>query len=270
MPLLANARMYSVAPAAAAAWRGLFDLVATRSGVALQAIEHAFPATLESLWERDDLGCAFMCGWPYATLYATHRLVAAPVPAPPRYGGRPVYFTDFVVRADAPYRTLADTFGRRFAYTLESSHSGWNAPRYHLARYRSQARPTLFGEIVGPFFTPRRVLDAVIDGKADVAPLDGYALDLLRRHAPELVARVRVIESTDAAPIPPIVAAPMADRAVSARLQATFIALRADPKAKPFLEDLLLGGFVGVTPADYALTRERAEAAEAAGYSRIV
>lgn len=262
--------MYCVAPGAAATWRKLLAYVGARADVSLTLVDHPFPATLENLWERSDLGCAFMCGWPYAARYATHRLIAAPVPAPPRYASRPVYFTDFVVRADAPYRTLADTFQRRFAYTLETSHSGWNAPRYHLLRYRNEARLTLFGEIVGPFFTPRHVLDAVIDGKADVAPLDGYALDLLRRHVPELVARVRVIESTDAAPIPPLVAAPGADQATCASLRAAFIALSAEPNAKPLLDDLLLSGFVAAMPADYALTQERARAAEAAGYTRII
>ena len=48
MSLVANAR--AVTPAAAAAWRVLFDAVARRSGVPLSYIDHAAPAPLEALW----------------------------------------------------------------------------------------------------------------------------------------------------------------------------------------------------------------------------
>ena len=88
--LIANARMYSPTPHAGAAWRALFEIVADRAGVALAAIEHPFPAPLEALWERDDLGAAFMCGWPYARSFRRHRLVAAPIAAPPRYQSRAI------------------------------------------------------------------------------------------------------------------------------------------------------------------------------------
>jgi hypothetical protein len=64
--LVASARMSAVAPSARAAWRALFEAVSRRSRVALEIIEHAFPASLNDLWTRDDLGCAFMCGWPLA------------------------------------------------------------------------------------------------------------------------------------------------------------------------------------------------------------
>ncbi|MBL8670191.1 MAG: ABC transporter permease, partial [Alphaproteobacteria bacterium] len=60
--LIANARMYSVAPGAAAAWKRLFAWLKERSGIDLQVIDHAFPAPLDALWARPDLACTFMCG----------------------------------------------------------------------------------------------------------------------------------------------------------------------------------------------------------------
>ena len=88
MELVANARMYAVTPAVAAAWRALFDWAARKSGVPLTYVDHAAPAPLEALWARDDLGAAFMCGFPFASAARKPRLLAAPVPSPPRYGGR--------------------------------------------------------------------------------------------------------------------------------------------------------------------------------------
>lgn len=67
--LIANARMYSVAPGATAAWKRLFALVAERSGVPLKVIDHAFPQKLSELWQREDLALTFMCGWPFVRTY---------------------------------------------------------------------------------------------------------------------------------------------------------------------------------------------------------
>jgi len=43
-------------------------------------------------------------------------------------------------------------------------------------------------------------------GDIDVGPLDSYALDLMLRHEPELGDRIRIVASTEAAPIPLLVA----------------------------------------------------------------
>ncbi len=268
-PLIANARMYAVTPAAGAAWRALFARVAERTGIPLEPIDHAYPAPLEELWAREDLGAAFMCGYPLATLYPNHHPIAAPVPQAPDYGGGPTYCTRFVVRADSAVRTLADTFGHRFGYTVEHSHSGWNAPRFHLLRYRRPDRQRLFAAIRGPYVTPRRVLEAVLIGEIDVAPLDAYALDLMAREEPERTASIRIIESTNRAPVPLLVASPAVDAAIRERLSSAFLALTDDTAARPHLQALLLKGFARVERSDYDVLARQAHAAEEAGYSRI-
>src|SRR5262245_32554089 len=116
--LIANARMYSVAPGADAAWKRLFGWLETASGVPLTVIDHAFPAPLDELWSRQDLACTFMCGWPYLRRGATHTVVAAPIPSADYAQGSPVYCSHFVVRADSPFRCLEDTFGSRLAFTV--------------------------------------------------------------------------------------------------------------------------------------------------------
>jgi hypothetical protein len=78
--LIASTRMYNAVPAAASAWRRLFERVIEESGIALRIVEHAHPATLSSLWGRPDLGCAFMCGWPLALERGRRPVIAAPIP----------------------------------------------------------------------------------------------------------------------------------------------------------------------------------------------
>ena len=163
---VASARMYSWSPTLTASWRRLLEWVAMRSGGRLQVLELADPYPLEELWARDDLGCVFMCGYPWAMRTDRPHLLAAPVPSPARYQGRPIYFTDFVVRADSDFRTLEDTFGGRIAYSIEHSHSGYNAARFHLLGYRGPDRASLYSGVVGPLHRQLPVIDAVLDGRA--------------------------------------------------------------------------------------------------------
>jgi len=129
---VANARMYSVNPQAASAWKELFAWLSRESGVELDVVDHAFPLPLSDLWSRADLACAFMCGFPFALTTHPPQPVAAPVPAKAPIPGRPVYATCLLVRADSEYFSIEDTFDRRVGYTVEDSHSGYNALRHHL------------------------------------------------------------------------------------------------------------------------------------------
>ena len=258
--------MYASAPALSAAWRRLLEWVCASSGVGMEIIEHAYPAALDDLWAREDMGCVFMCGYPWALRERRPRLLAAPVPSPARYGGRPIYFTDFIVRAERRYHSLEDTFGARIAYSAEESHSGYNAARHHLLAYRTPARPALYAETVGPLISQRIVLDAILDGRADVAPVDSYLLDLWRRHLPELAARVRVVETTEPAPIPPLVASPGVDAATCDRVIAALTGAHHAPAMASTLEALLISRFERVTADTLEVFLERRRAAERAGY----
>ena len=112
-------------------------------------------------------------------------------------------------------------------------------------------------------------LDAVIDGSADVGPVDGYALDLLRRHGDERARRVRVIATTDAAPSAPLVASPMVDADARERLTAALLDADRAGELAATLDELLLTRFVRVATADLDVFLHRAHAAEAAGYAKL-
>ncbi len=203
--LVANARMYSATPAAKADWKALLAWVLDRAGLPWDLVDYDAPAPLSLLWARDDLGLAMMCGLPFAQRGERPTLVAAPVPSPARYGGKPVYFTDIVVRADAPYRSLEDTFGGVIGYTLADSMSGGVALRHHLAPYRQAKGSRLYRKAVGELINARGVITALAEGRIDAGPLDSYYHDLLKAYDPAFAAQVRILASTAALPIPPLV-----------------------------------------------------------------
>ncbi|MBI3506577.1 MAG: PhnD/SsuA/transferrin family substrate-binding protein [Proteobacteria bacterium] len=264
---VANARMYAVTPSAEAAWRALLGHVAADAEVDLDYLPYPAPQPLEDLWRRGDLGAVQMCGYPIALRIADVVPLAAPIPSPSWAGGHAVYRSDFIVREDSPARTLADTFGGRIGWTVAHSHSGFNAPRHHLLRYRTAGRPALYRESVGNLVTARRIIDSVVDGTIDVGPLDGYWHALIARHLPELTARIRVVESTDLAPIPAFVAAPALPEAAVGRLRTAFAAASSRPWFAALAEPLLVRGFSPVTRGDFARTLGWDEEAKLAGYA---
>lgn len=267
MALIACSRMYNVTPVAQQAWAALFAWVSESSGLKLEIIDHPAPAPLEALWVRPDMGCVFMCGWPFSRAELRLTIIAAPCPLGQRYENRPIYFTDLVIRRDRGYRTLEDTFGGRIAWTVDTSHSGFNAPRHHLLKYRTPDRPLLYRESIGPVLTPLRSLASVVEGDADIAPMDSYALDLIRLHQPNLLCDITTIASTSPAPFPPLVASNDIDPAALISLRRAFLAAGTDPDITPVLATLSISGFATVEPEQYDLATAWEQDALREGYS---
>jgi ABC-type phosphate/phosphonate transport system substrate-binding protein len=262
-----NARMYAVTPEVEAAWRRLLEAVTEEAGLAFDYLPYPAPAPLEDLWRRGDLGCVFMCGYPIALKLADVIPIAAPIPSLAWAGGEARYRSDLIVRKDAPFARLEDSFAGHAGWTIEHSHSGFNAFRHHLLPYRRPERPKLYRAVTGSLVTARNILDAVRDGRIDIGPLDAYWHALIARHRPDLVADIRVLESTACAPIPAFVAAPALGADAIERLRAAF---RAAPKRgwfAPLAQRLLLSGFAPLTQASFAETLRQDAAAKEAGYS---
>jgi ABC-type phosphate/phosphonate transport system substrate-binding protein len=258
--------MYSVTPGAERAWKDLFEWLARTSGVDLVSIDHAFPMRLSDLWAREDLAAGFMCGFPFACSEIPPVPVAAPVPDRGPGAGAAAYATHLIVAAASPFQSLEETFGGRVGYTVEDSQSGYNALRHHFFAYRRDKGTLLYGKSLGGLFTPRRVIEALLDGMIDVGPLDSYAYELIARHEPELSNRIRTVATTEPTPIPFLVASRTMPLAVVEALRSALLQFGDAPDTIDLRDRLCLSGFAPVDLAGYAVYSEGAAAADAAGY----
>src|SRR5437016_5620673 len=96
-----------LAPNMAPVYQFMAERLADRLGSQVELVV----GTSFSQFERGEADLGVICGLPYVWL-ADRRPppvepLAAPVLAGARYGGRPVYFSDVVVRRDNPARSLA-------------------------------------------------------------------------------------------------------------------------------------------------------------------
>ena len=262
-------RMYDAGRRAAAAWRALFDRVFADLALDIRIIEHRWPDPIDALWQRPDLCGAFMCGWPFVRSARAMQPIVAPVPSPPRYAGLPRYCSEFLVRADSGWTSLAQTFGHRFGWMAADSQSGFNAPRAYLASFTTTERPNLYAEVEGPLGAPATVLDALQAGTVDVVALDGFYLDLSRRHQPERLAGLATVARTPWAPIPLLVAAPGIEPEVVDALRTKLIALHRDASYAPLLDDVLLARFAVPDLPAYAQLEAMATYAIERGYATI-
>jgi ABC-type phosphate/phosphonate transport system substrate-binding protein len=255
--MIANARMYSVTPPVAALWRSLLAAILKDAGEPIEIVDHAPPAPISELWQRPDKAAVFMCGLPYSLTMPRPGEVVAPVPSPAAYGNRPCYWSDVVVRADSPYRTIEETFGHRLALTTPESQSGYAALLHALMPYAGEE--PLYRQIIEPRFTPMGALTAVIERKAEVAPLDSYAFALLSKYAPELTSQVRVVLSTEPTAVPLFVSSGPASPAVAA----AFLAARAKSSTATLMDQLLLDRFARPERGAYDELKERFLATQA-------
>jgi len=248
--------MYSVTPSVGALWRQLLEGVAKLAGHTIEVLDWPAPLPIAELWDKPDKAAVFMCGLPFSLASPRPEPVAVPVPMMPRSGGQPIYWSEFIVRADSAFHHLSETFGHRIAFTTPESQSGYAAALHYLMQTAND-RP-LYREIVAPCISPYGALVAVTEGLAEVAPIDSWAFALLQRHAPDLASQVRTVARTEPMPLPLLVASPGHDK----QLAEAFLAANDDPALKPVMEALLIERFLKPQVESYAILERLLKSAQ--------
>ncbi|HEX8218437.1 MAG TPA: PhnD/SsuA/transferrin family substrate-binding protein [Chloroflexia bacterium] len=209
----------------------------------------------------------FICGLPYVQLRAQDpppvELLAAPVLQGERYGGRPIYFSDVIVRHDAPFSSFADLRGRSWSYNDPDSHSGYGVTRYHLVRLGETGG--YFGSVVEAGFHQQSIR-MVREGEVDASAIDSQVLAVAMRDDMELARQVRVIGTLGPSSIQPVVAARTLPDSLKADVQAAILRMHADAGALAGLSNGLVERFAPVADADYDDIRAMLAATEAAGF----
>jgi ABC-type phosphate/phosphonate transport system substrate-binding protein len=113
----------------------------------------------------------------------------------------------------------------------------------------------------GGLLNPRGIVKALVEGRIDVGPLDGYVFDLIRSGDPEFAAQVRVIAVTDPTPMPPLIAT---GKVPVEALREAFTSVHEQKDLDEARKALLIDRFVVPDLALYDETKRRAERVEEA------
>jgi phosphonate transport system substrate-binding protein len=183
-----------------------------------------------------------------------------------RYGGRPVCYSDVIVRRDSLITCLEELRGCSWVYNEPASHSGHTVTLYSLVAMG--ARPGFLGPVVEAGFH-QRAIRLVADAVVDAAAIDSQVLAIELRDHPGLAERLRVIGSFGPSTIQPVVAARRLPDALKDQVQELLVALADDPAARPVLGYGLIDRFAPISDAAYDDIRAMLATIEAAGWTSL-
>lgn len=241
------------------AHRAIVALLAERAGLPLRFVEGVDWERQLAMLDAGEAQAAFICGLPYVRRSAALEALAAPVQLGERYGGRPVYFSDVLVRADSAFRSFEDLRGARFAFNEQGSLSGYEVACAHLAGLA--ARSGYFGAAVasGSHLASLGLLRA---GAIDAAAVDTTVLDLALRADPTLAADVRGVATLGPNPAPPFVASRALPAELRALMGSVLAALHDDERGREALALGMLARLAPVADSDYDSIRNLARRSE--------
>jgi phosphonate transport system substrate-binding protein len=185
-------------------------------------------------WRELDAGAvdmAFICSPPVIWLGGAVEAVAAPILTDVRFGGKPLYCSEVVVKSDSPYRSLEDLRGERWAINEPSSWSGYWVTLQHIGSW------DFFGEVVEAGFH-EAALRMVANGDIDGAAIDCHVLGVALRIDPTLASRLRVVETLGPAPSQPVVVRAGLEASVKARIREQLLGLHS-----PLMREFGVEGF---------------------------
>lgn len=220
--------------------------------------------------ELDSADVAFVCGLAYVERtrrgHCPVEPIAAPVVRGPRYDGRPIYFSDVIVRRDSPCRRFADLRGRSWAYNEPLSQSGYGITRFVLAR--DGHAKGFFGRVVDAGWH-ERAARLVATGECDASAIDSHLLALMLWDEPDLANEIRVIDVLGPSTIQPVVVSRRLPRSIKEKLRRTFLSLADDQAARRPVAEALVERFVAVGDRNYDDLRQMSEVAITAGWEKL-
>jgi phosphonate transport system substrate-binding protein len=182
----------------------------------------------------------------------------------PGAAGRPVYFSDVVVRADNPARSFGDLMTARWGYNDRESLSGYYSVVQTAAEHGADA--SFLGRLhdMGSHLGSLRALGR---GDIDAAAVDSVVLALRYRRDPALRTGLRVVHRLGPWPIQPMVMRRDLPAGLKNALTVAVRTLADAPARRRALRRWLLAGVAPMTDADFDVERAalaRAEALERA------
>ena len=239
----------------------LAEYLGERLGVAtelqLETRHSGPPRGVPDPFSQGEVDVGFCCAPPYIWLQERQDPPVELVPFglvfdDPRAGGRPVYFSDIVVRADHPARSFADLVDARWGYNDRESLSGYYSVLQTAAEHGADA--SFLGRLhdMGSHLSSLRALCRDV---IDAAAIDSTVLALRWRRDRAIRTELRVVHGLGPWPIQPIVMR----RSLPARLKSALVSavrvLGETPERRRMLRRWLVTGVAPMTDADFDVER---------------
>jgi len=231
----------------------LLDYLETRLGRPVELVQRRTYDEVNDLIASGEVDMAFVCTSAYI---AGERDFGMQLLVAPQVNGETVYHSLLIVPAGSAAQEMADLRGGVFAFTDPISTSGRNYP-LSLVQEMGETAESFFERT---FYTYSHddAIRAVAQGVADGAAVDSlvYAFAVAREQ--ELGERTRVIHTSPAFGMPPVVTGPHTRPQLAAELQTVLLEMAGNPEGRAALAAAGFDGFVLVEDGDYDTVRSLA------------
>lgn len=245
-----------------AAGRAVAGYIGQQLGIKTEFVVDIHWQERERLLDSGKIHLGWICGLLYVMKVNQPdpkvELLAAPVIRDPRYQGRPLYYSDIVVRRDSPYTSFSDLKGKSWVYNEPGSYSGYYILCHHLVKVNESL--SYFDKVLesGAHINS---LQMVLDGRADVTAIDSTVLEYELTNRPALAHRVRVIETLGPSPIPPWVISLQLPQDLRWMLRELLLNMHINQKGQAALASGQLSRFVPAADNGYQIIRDVSQAA---------
>lgn len=240
-------------------------------------LEERLGVTAELVVETDYEACrndindvCFVCSLPYVAFEQEGIDPSIPIAAPvlqgDRYRGRPVYFSDVIVRRGSDIDDFGALRGRSWAYNEPLSHSGYGITRFHLVQLGETNG--FFGEVVEAGYHETSI-EMVRDDRVDASAIDSQVLAVAMRDDPDLANSLTIIDSLGPSTIQPMAVSRRLADDLRAEIAAIVLDMHTDPRHRVGFDRGLVDRFVPVGPEDYDDIRMMLRACEEASFLEL-
>ncbi|NCP87766.1 MAG: phosphate/phosphite/phosphonate ABC transporter substrate-binding protein [Anaerolineae bacterium CG_4_9_14_3_um_filter_57_17] len=229
----------------------LLDYLSAKLGRPIERVQRRTYAEVNDLLRTGDVDLAFVCTSSYLLGHEQFGLELLVVP---QVNGKTTYSAEIIVATKSSISEVADLQGKVFAFTDPTSFSGRIYPAY-LLQQMGVVPESFFSRF---FFTYShdKAIYAVAEGQADAASVDSLVLDFALKRDPALMQKIRVIHTSPAFGIPPVVVSPSIRPQLRAVLTEILLNMNLDSDGLIALQVLDYDGFITSSDDNYQSAKE--------------
>ena len=219
---------------------------AEQLGRPVEVVQRRTYEEINELVASNAVDIAFVCTSAYV---AGHDAGEMDLLVIPEIGGETVYRSVIIVPAASTAKTIEDLRGGVFAFTDPMSHTGRVYPTYALLK-RGETPDEFFDETIFTYGHDRSI-DAVVARVVDGAAVDDLVLAHVIAADPSVADKIRVIDTSPAFGIPPVVVPSDTPASVRTMFEQLLRGLANDPAGPKILSTLGVDRFVFGADSDY-------------------
>lgn len=222
------------------------NYLSQKTGIKIILKQRRKYSEINSLLKSGDAQFAYTCTGAYLSGRKEFGLEVLAVPV---VNGRTTYNSYIIVNSKSKIQTFEQLKGKVFAFTDPLSLSGRIYPAYLLETMNMT--PEKFFRKTFYTSSHEKSVESVAYGLADGAAVDSLIFEDMKRMNVPATAMVNIIQISPPYGIPPIVAAPGADKSIKQIILSSLLKMKDDPAGKKILETLHIEKFVLPDPAIY-------------------